>query len=127
MVEDTALHACHNPLQIMAQIDDEVSRRDKGKRWTLLQTFPSAALMASFCEEQSYSKGRKTVSSNSRTQYLSCRIKGCTKIFRAVTNFYPPQNGLGFVVFMIEHIKFNQHNHDAAEVVERGRKFYKIF
>ena len=127
MVEDTALHACHNSLQIMAQMVDEVSHRGKGKRWTLLQTFPSAGLMASFCEEQSYSKGRKTVSSNSRTQYFSCSIKGCTKIFRAVTNFYPPQNGLGFDVFMIEHIESNQHDHDAAEVVERGKKFYKIF
>ena len=65
MVEDTALHAYHNPLQIMAQMVDEVSRWGKGKRWTLLQTFQSADLMASFCEEQSYSKGRKTVSSNS--------------------------------------------------------------
>ena len=88
---------------------------------------PSAALMPSFCEEHSYSKGRKTVSSNSRTQYFSCSIKGCTKIFRAVTNFYPPQNGLGFDLFMMEHIELNQHNRDAAEVVERGRKFYKIF
>ena len=116
MVEDIALHAYHNPLQIMAQMDDEVSHRGKGKRWTLLQTFPSATLMASFCEEQSYSKGRKTVSSNSRTQYFSCSIKGCMKIFR-----------VGFDVFMMEHIELNQHNHDAAEVVERGRKFYKIF
>ena len=83
VVEDTALHAYHNPLQIVAQMDDEVSRRGKGKRWTLLQTFPSVTLMASFCEERSYSKGRKTVSSDSRTQYLSCSIKGSTKIFRA--------------------------------------------
>ena len=55
MVEDTALHAYHNPLQIMAQMVDEVSRRGKGNRWTLLQTFPSATLMASFFEERSYS------------------------------------------------------------------------
>ena len=55
MVEDAALNAYHNPLQIMAQMDDEVSRRGKGNRWTLLQTFPSATLMASFCEERSYS------------------------------------------------------------------------
>ena len=127
MVEDKALQAYHNPLQIMARMDDEVSRRGKGKRWTLLQIFPSATLMASFCEERSYSKGRKTVSSDSRTQYFSCSIKGCTKIFRAVTNFYPPENGLGFDVFMIENVESNQYNHDAAEVVERGKKLYKIF
>ena len=77
---------------------------------------------ASFCEGRNYSKGRKTVSSDSRTHYFSRSIKGCTKEFRAVTNFYPPQNGLGFDVFMIEHIESNQHNHDAAEVVERCRK-----
>ena len=126
MVEDAALNAYHNPLQIMAQMDDEVSRRGKGKRWTLLQTFSSATVMASFCEEQSYLKGRKTVSSNSRTQYFSCSIKGCTKIFRAVTNFYPSENGLGFDVFMIEHIELNQHNHEAAEVVEIGRKNFNF-
>ena len=42
------------------------------------------------------------MSSNSRTQYFSCSIKGCTKIFRAVTNFYPPQNGLGFYLFFLD-------------------------
>ena len=106
-------------------MDDEVSRRGKGKRWTLLQTFPLATLMASFCEERSYSKGPKTVSSDSRTHYYSCSIKGCTKEFRR--NFYPPQNGLGFDVYMIEHIESNQHNHDAAEVVERVRKIFWLF
>ena len=39
-------------------------------------------------------------------------------------NSYPPQNGMGFDVFMIEHIESNQHNHDAAVVVERGRKIF---
>ena len=68
--------------------------------------------------------GRQTVSSDSRTHYLSCSIKGCTKEFRAVKNFRPPPDGFGFDMFMTEHIESSQHNHDAAEVVERGGKIF---
>ena len=77
-VEDILRGASHNLIQIMAEVDDkEVSRGEKGKRWTFLQSFPLCSSMSAFCEKANHSKGRKTVPLYSRTKYFFCNIINC--------------------------------------------------
>ena len=84
--------------------------------------------MISFAVEKNWKKGRVTHLQFSRCRYYNYHVNGCKKVFRSVALLSPLEFLTDFEdadnisPFYTEHVEGEFHDHDAADLVSRGRE-----